>query len=244
MLKRDNTMVLVLYMYKAKQWHPMKKAPEGKSGHGVGGHEEFYDNHPIKQMEQVMTEQTIYESDKGDALFTPKAKEIGAETGLAIKKVRHIENLLHLGESPKRIKERLGLNRFEYSHLVRISRKLAEPVKDILVKSKLSEGHARALTSLGHAQQEETARNAIARRWSVRRLEQEVRALLEGKQVNEDSAYYENLGERISSIIGHPVKVIPSKNDQSTGMIQITYLGYDAFDGIMARMRVKLEEDY
>lgn len=191
-----------------------------------------------------MTEEIFNGSVKGDALFSPRAKESGVETGLVIKKVRHIENLLHLGEPPKKIKERLGLNRFEYSHLMRISRKLSEPVKDILAKSKLSEGHARALTSLPQAKQEEAARNAIGKRWSVRRLEQEVRALLVGKPVNDDNSYYENLGEKISATIGHPVKVIPSKTDQSTGMIQITYLGYDAFDGIMARMRVKLEDDF
>ena len=179
---------------------------------------------------------------KGKELFNPVVS--AGMTGLAIKKVRYIENLLHANWKSKAIQEHLGINKFEYSHLTRISRKLSEQVKDLLLRSRLSLGHARALTRLSAIAQEKAARDAISKHWSVGRLEQEVRSIIEGKPVNDDNSYYENLGEKISSIIGHPVKIIPSKNDQSTGTIQITYLGYDAFDGIMARMRVNLEEEF
>jgi hypothetical protein len=166
------------------------------------------------------------------------------ETGLVIKKMRCIERMLDNKLKPRDIQAYLGITKFECSHFMRISRKLSAPVKDLLSKSKLSLGHARALTRLGPSKQESVARDAIFKNWSVARLEQEARSIIDGKPVNEDNAYYENLGEKISSIIGHPVKVIPDKNDQSIGTIQITYLGYDAFDGIMARMRVKLEDEF
>lgn len=170
--------------------------------------------------------------------------QINFYTLSVIEKVRHIENLLHLKTPKHTIKTRLGLDRYELSHLLRISRKLTEPVKGLLLKAKLSEGHARALSRLSEQQQDKTARDAIQRRWSVRRTEQEVKAILAGTSVNDDNSYYENLGEKISAQIGHPVKVVPCKQDQSTGVIEIKYLGFDAFDGIMSRLRVRLEDEF
>lgn len=170
--------------------------------------------------------------------------QLNFSTFSVIEKVRQIENLLHLKTPKHTIKSRLGLDRYELSHLLRISRKLTEPVKGLLLKAKLSEGHARAISRLPALQQDKTARDTIQLRWSVRRTEQEVKAILEGTPVNYDNSYYENLGEKISAQIGHPVKVVPSKQHQSTGVIEIKYLGFDAFDGIMARLRVRLEDEF
>ena len=161
-----------------------------------------------------------------------------------IEKVRTIENLHSINTPNHEIKAQLSLSRHDLSHLLRISRKLSERVKTLIHKSHLSEGHAKALTRLNHEQQDGAARDAISKHWSVRRLEQEVKTILEGRGSQEDSNYYEILSENISAQIGHPVKVIPTKNDHSIGVIEIRYLGFDAFDSILDRMKIRLEEQY
>lgn len=161
-----------------------------------------------------------------------------------MEKVKIIENLAYLKISAAEIKQRFRISRYELSHLKRLSNRISDTVKSIIAKSNFSEAHARAITRLSHDQQEKIVREAIAKRWRLHRLTAEVKAVQGGHSVHDNAEYYESLSENISSQIGHPVIVRPSKADQAIGTIEIKYLGHDAFDGIMARLNVQLEEDY
>lgn len=161
-----------------------------------------------------------------------------------MEKVKIVENLEYLKVSTTEIKQRFEISRYELSHLKRLSKRLSDTVKSIIAKSSFSQAHARAITCLSHDQQEKIVREAIAKRWRLQRLTKEVKAVQGGHNVHDNAEYYESLSENISSQIGHPVIVRPSKEDQATGIIEIKYFGYDAFDGVMARLNVQLEADY
>lgn len=161
-----------------------------------------------------------------------------------IERVKMIENLEYLKISAAEIKQRFEISRYELSHLRRLSKRLSDTVKSIIAKSNFSEAHARAITCLTHDQQEKIVREAIAKKWRLHRLTTEIKAVQGGHTVHDNAEYYESLSENISAQIGHPVIVRPSKENQAIGTIEIKYLGYEAFDGIMARLNVQLEEDY
>lgn len=148
-------------------------------------------------------------------------------------------------ESSHSIKKALGLNRYELSHLRRLDRCLSDTAKHLINKNRLSEGHARALARLSHPQQERLVRDTLQKQWSVRDLEQAVKATIEGGDIKDKSAdarYYDQLGTNISEQIGHPVKIQPSQTPDN-GQIIITYFGLDSFDGILKRLRIKLPDD-
>lgn len=148
-------------------------------------------------------------------------------------------------ESSHSIKKALGLNRYELSHLRRLDRCLSDTAKHLINKNRLSEGHARALARLSHPQQERLVRDTLQKQWSVRDLEQAVKATIEGADIRDKSAdarYYDQLGVYISDQLGHPVKIQPA-HTPGHGQITITYFGLDSFDGILNRMRIKLPDE-
>lgn len=158
-----------------------------------------------------------------------------------IDRVEIVEDLYSRGLSSKQIKSEFGLDRYELSHLRRISKRLTENTRRLLKKNDLSEGHARALARLAGRRQEEMLASALQYNWSVRTLEGRIRGELNGREPAPDDTYYNQLAERISEAIGHPVQLTPSKTLQGSGEIKITYLGLDAFDSIMDRLRVKFD---
>lgn len=160
-----------------------------------------------------------------------------------IKRVEEIELRRELGHSNERIKEALGLTRYELSHLNRLSKNLNPEARKLIDRNNLSEGHARALVRLPIKAQEKIIRDTLARKWSVRQLEQRVRDYLANREPAPDALYYKQLATHISETIGHPVEVCPDKSIPSKGKIVITYLGFDAFDSIMERMNVKIGDE-
>lgn len=160
-----------------------------------------------------------------------------------IKRIEEIELRRDLGDSSAEIKEALGLNRYELSHLNRLSKKLCPEARKLIKRNNLSEGHARALVRLPQKAQENILRDALHRKWSVRKLEQRVRDYVAGREPTPDASYYEQLATHISDTIGHPVQVRPDKTNPTKGKIVITYLGLDAFDSIMERMKVRIGDE-
>lgn len=161
-----------------------------------------------------------------------------------IQRVEEVELRLELGDSNAEIKEALGLTRYELSHLNRLSKKLCPEARKLVKRNPhLSEGHARALVRLPTKSQEDILREALHRKLSVRKLELRVREHLEGREPMPDASYYEQLSTHISDTISHPVKVRPDKGNPRKGKIVITYLGLDAFDSIMERLKVKIGDE-
>tara|TARA_B110000211_G_C14089941_1_gene558472 strand:- start:3546 stop:4061 length:516 start_codon:yes stop_codon:yes gene_type:complete len=160
-----------------------------------------------------------------------------------IKRIEEVELRRDLGDSSAEIKEALGLTRYELSHLNRLSKKLCYEARKLIKRNNLSEGHARALVRLPQKAQEDILREALHRKWSVRKLEQRVRDYIAGREPTPDASYYEQLATHISDTIGHPVQVRPDRTNPSKGKIVITYLGLDAFDSVMERMNVKIGDE-
>ena len=140
------------------------------------------------------------------------------------------------------LKSALGLSRFDLSHYRRLGRRLGDAVLDLIERSALSFGHARAIARLPPAKQEKFARDVIQRRWSAHRTESEVSRVIAGDEPGPDAHYYTALAETISEQIGHPVAVAANPARPQSGSITITYADFDCFDSILARMRVKLPE--
>jgi ParB family chromosome partitioning protein len=76
------------------------------------------------------------------------------------------------------IAKALGRSRATVTNFLRLL-ELADDVKDAIVDGTLDMGHARALLPLDHKRQAALARKAVRLGWSVRKVEQRVRALLE-----------------------------------------------------------------
>lgn len=162
-----------------------------------------------------------------------------------IERIDTLSARLSAGDSSDLVKREFGLSRYELSHLRRLTKNLTDTTRHLIKRNGLSEGHARALARLGGHPQDKFVRDTIQKRWSVRLLEQAVKAHLEGVEFKDRSAdvhYYDQLSTYISEHIGHPVKIQPAK-EPGNGQITISYFGLDSFDGILKRMRIKLPDD-
>lgn len=159
-----------------------------------------------------------------------------------IEKIRFVERLIDLKVKSKEVKRQLGLTTYNMSHLMRLSKGLTEDVKNIIAKGGLSAGHARAIARLSKPLQERFTRDCIQKKWSVRKIEVAVKASLLGVN-NTDAEYYRRLAETVGDQIGHPVEIHPDTTKVGQGTIVIRYLGLEAFEGILQRMRVKLPDE-
>ena len=138
------------------------------------------------------------------------------------------------------IAKRSNCESYQISHWVRLGRQLDPEVKQLLHRRRISLGHCRAIAGLAPAAQIEAARRAITKRLSVRDLERAKEG--EGAQLSSDTAqYYQQLSDRLSDTIGHPVRVTPDKSNKSSGVLAIEYSNSEMFDAICHRLGIDLE---
>lgn len=137
------------------------------------------------------------------------------------------------------IAERIGKSRVYVTNYLRL-RQLAPTVQGLLDARQLSLGHAKVLAGLPAPQQTELARRAVARRASVRQLEQWARCAeptAAGPPVPDtdsgadlgamERGLAEHLGNRVS------IKFSP---DARKGELRIAFHDLDEFDGLLARL--------
>lgn len=160
----------------------------------------------------------------------------------AIRKLDEIERRLAIGDTSAEICADLAITRYELSHLKRVSRNLSDTTKHLIARNGLSDGHARALARATGKQQDSLIRDTLQRKWSVRRLEQEVRARLEGQEAPKDKEFYDRISEIISQYVTHPVRVVPDKSDPRKGTFVISYNDLTCFDSIIDRLQVPPDE--
>jgi len=132
--------------------------------------------------------------------------------------------------------EALGRSRATVTNLLRLL-ELAPPVRDLLAEGKLDTGHARALLALPAARQIELAREAVARRLSVRQIETRVNGELKRPEkrlprVDRDIA---RLEEDLSVRLGTAVR-IKAGSKKSSGKLIISYSNLDQLDSLLARL--------
>lgn len=136
----------------------------------------------------------------------------------------------------------VGRSRAAVSNLLRLL-DLPESVRALLEKGRLEMGHARALITLAPEQAIRLALQAADGGWTVRELEQQVRALQNGtsavksvksanKAADPDIAALErSLSEKLAT------RVALQHSRNGRGKLVITYHSLDELDGILERIR-------
>ncbi|MFN3234140.1 MAG: ParB/RepB/Spo0J family partition protein [Gammaproteobacteria bacterium] len=142
------------------------------------------------------------------------------------------------------------INEFDYSHdevaaavgksRVKITNslrllKLDNSVQELIIEGRLSEGHGKVLAVLAHKQQIDLAKRAIARGWSVRKIEQEIKKIQTAKQklITKKDPDIKNLEKAFSDHIGCKTDI---EFDEGDGMIKIHFHNIDILDGVFSKM--------
>ena len=136
--------------------------------------------------------------------------------------------------------EKISKSRVAVTNALRLL-KLSERVQQMLIDDMISSGHARALIGIeDEEQQYAIAAKIFDEKLSVRETEKLVKNL--GKQkkdkpavVLEDTAIYEDLEEKMKTIMG--TKVVINRKTNTKGKIEIDYYSVDELDRIMDLFR-------
>lgn len=136
--------------------------------------------------------------------------------------------------------EKISKSRVAVTNALRLL-KLSEKVQQMLIDDMISSGHARALIGIeDEEQQYAIATKIFDEKLSVRETEKLVKNL--GKQkkekpavVLEDTAIYEDLEEKMKTIMG--TKVVINRKTNTKGKIEIDYYSIDELDRIMDLFR-------
>lgn len=145
-----------------------------------------------------------------------------------------------LGLSHKEIADALGYKREHVSHLLRISR-LETQVKELIAAGALMLGHAKVLAGLSGTRQVSVAQQAAVRRWTVRRLEREVR--LQAGNVGDSSGRdpdIERLEQKVGETVGSPTS-LDFNEASNNGTILFKFHSLEELEGILVRLGVQLE---
>lgn len=136
--------------------------------------------------------------------------------------------------------EKISKSRVAVTNALRLL-KLSEKVQQMLIDDMISSGHARALIGIeDEEQQYAIATKIFDEKLSVRETEKLVKNLGKEKKeksavVLEDTAIYEDLEEKMKSIMG--TKVVINRKTNTKGKIEIDYYSIDELDRLMDLFR-------
>lgn len=140
------------------------------------------------------------------------------------------------------VAEALGRSRSAISNSLRLL-KLPEPVQELLFQRHLEMGHARALVSLSVNEQLELAQKAVKNGWSVREMEKRSQAMQHSgssapteKRLDPD---VQRLNESLTQQLNITTEI--KTRDRKKGKIILHFDSADAFDDLMKRLGVKLD---
>ena len=179
-------------------------------------------------------------------------REIPDESALAMALIENIqrENLNPLEEAQglqrlvdefsmthQEAADAVGRSRPAASNLLRLLQ-LVPPVQEMLMRSEIDMGHARALLPLSAVQQIQVAQRVAQKGLSVRDTERAVQQAL--KQPKEAVASRPDrdvlrLQEELSDLLGANVEI--RANQKGAGKIQISFGDLDQLEGILHRLR-------
>lgn len=127
----------------------------------------------------------------------------------------------------------VGYSRSAVSNLLRLLN-LAEPVQDLLMEGKLDMGHARALLSLGGAEQVEIGNLVAKKQYSVRETERLVQSLQKEKREKRVDRDVMRLQEELAERLGTGVKISHGKG--GNGKLTIEYSSLEHLDALLGRL--------
>lgn len=151
------------------------------------------------------------------------------------------------GFSHEQVASRVGVDRSTVSNLLRLLM-LSEPVRQLVQAGRLSMGQARALAAVSDKQLQLTLANqAIRQEWSVRKIEQAVRAAIEGQPdtgpiapAKARTGHLRDLEEQIGQQLNTRVRIRPGRK-KGSGTLSIEFYSLDQFDAMLAALGVQTE---
>ena len=136
----------------------------------------------------------------------------------------------------QQVADAVGKSRSAIANLLRLLQ-LEEPVRLMLERGDLEMGHARSLLALAAEDQQQAAREVVAKGLSVRQTEDMVRRSQQPqKDVGKGKQDVDvlRLQEELSETIGAKVGI--SQNAKGKGKLTINYASLDQLDGILQRL--------
>lgn len=136
----------------------------------------------------------------------------------------------------------VGKSRSHVANLVRLLG-LSEQVKACIRDKSLSLGHARTLVGLSTEQQDYLTQVTIAKHWSVRQLEQEVKKIKEQDVPALKNARKDRDVERLQTIlsdqVGAPVQIV--NEHDSSGWLKLKFFDNDTLAGLLERLGLRYD---
>jgi ParB family chromosome partitioning protein len=137
----------------------------------------------------------------------------------------------------------LGKPRTQITNLLRLL-KLDPRVRLLLSKGDLSESHGKTLAGISKNEQFKYARDAIAKSWSVGKLEKAIKKELNEKKkllattqtATTSNPHLERLKRKLSEHVAAPVLLDFDDKTQQNGYIKIRFTNLDEFEGILERV--------
>jgi ParB family chromosome partitioning protein len=134
----------------------------------------------------------------------------------------------------------VGKSRTKITNALRLL-KLDSRVQELLITGKLSEGHGKILAGLATNQQYELATRCIQKSWSVRKIEQEAKKLLNPIRPNSpySDANIKHLEVALGDHIGNQVHI--DCEERGGGYVKIRFNNIDELEGHFDKMGFKYD---
>ena len=155
------------------------------------------------------------------------------ETAQGLKVLAEQLDLTH-GEAA----ERIGKSRVYVTNFLRLLNLVAS-VQQRVNDGELSMGHARALAALKPADQEKWAHRCVKARWSVRALEQRLRAPANRPHEVGGDGDWKRLARALEEHLGNKVEL--EGDARGKGTLQVRFHSYDELDGLLERLGFQQE---
>lgn len=136
----------------------------------------------------------------------------------------------------------VGKSRTSISNALRLL-KLDPRVQEFLITCQLSEGHGKILAGVPYAQQFELADRSRQKGWSVRKLEQEAKKLLQPAQNTGpySDPNIKNLELALTGHVGNRVEI--DCEERGGGYVKIRFNNIDELEGHFDKLGFKYEEE-
>ncbi len=175
-----------------------------------------------------------------DALAAALIENIQREDLNPLEEAQGIDRLIReFGMTHEAAAEAVGRSRSAVSNLLRLLN-LTESVRSLLMEGALEMGHARALLPLPTVKQQHLAMEIVARGWSVREAERQVKLRMSEKtgrpQVGSSHSRDQlALKEELSDRLGATVSLKEKRG--GSGVLSIRYHSLDQLEGLLQLLR-------
>ncbi len=141
------------------------------------------------------------------------------------------------GYSHDEISVAMGKSRTKITNALRLL-KLQPQLQEWLIGGKLSEGHGKCLAGLNKTDQLDLAKKIISRGWSVRKLENQIKKLLQEKDYAhpERDPNIKSLEKKLSEHVGCRTSIDFS---EGKGQVKIDFQNLDILEGILSKFGIK-----